>query len=167
MYLHPALKAFPCCAQWEHALLSSLLLLDMWCRCWSTPAAISGRVLGCFMLCGCLCCLDFSALLILSHIPGVCTHSQVPLVPGERLGGHHQLCQGGLISSCSLTQSTSISPSVGRAGKRRHSPFSLFFLPCGTDLSVPQLVLCDLGPLGVKLRAMLLPLYQHSFTLPQ
>lgn len=55
---------------------------------------------SCFLLCSCLCCLDFSVLLILSHIPGVCTHSQVPLVPGERLG-HHQVCQGGLLSSCS------------------------------------------------------------------
>ena len=109
-----------------------------------------------FMLCGCLCWLDFSALRILSHIPSVCTHSQVPLVPGERLGCH-QLCQGGLTSSCSLLQSTSISPSVGRAGKRRHH-LLCFSHPVPLELSVPQLVLWDLGPLGVKPKAMLSPL---------
>lgn len=59
------------------------------------------------------------SVLSLSHRPAVCTHSQVPLVPEARLG-HHQLCQGALISSCSLLQSTSMGLPVDRAGKRRH-----------------------------------------------
>lgn len=54
------------------------------------------------MLGGCWLCLEFGALLIPSHIAGVCAHSQVPLVPGERLG-HHQLSSEGRVGTHTCT----------------------------------------------------------------
>lgn len=129
MCLSPAPKPVPCCAQREDALRASLSLPGAGAHLQPFRAGCSPA--SCLVLCSCLWCLDLSSLLIPSRIPGVCTRSQVAPVPGEGLG-HHQLCQGGRISSGSLLPPTRISLSVGRAGKRSHSPFSLFFLPCAT-----------------------------------